>query len=135
MAYLIWMVVGNKFLSKSSRIKTYFSPKITKAGNYLKKHGKGTVFFTRFLISPMGPSVNAAAGITEYKLVTFNLFVALGELLWSCIYLGLGYWFGDSWEVIIPMVIQTGEFLTYAIILIITVYFFIKMIRTNTRKR
>ncbi|MTK11710.1 MAG: DedA family protein [Clostridiaceae bacterium] len=134
-AYIIWKVIGHKLLNKSLRVKTYFEPKIIKAQNYLKKHGKGAVFFTRFLISAMGPFVNAAAGITEYKLTTFCLFVALGELLWSCIYLGLGYWFGDSWETIVPLVTQIGEFLTYITILIIAIYFFIKMIRKNKRKR
>ncbi|WML33649.1 DedA family protein [Clostridium sp. OS1-26] len=134
-AYIMWKVIGHKFLNKSLRVKTYFEPKIKKAQNYLKKHGKGAIFFTRFLISAMGPFVNAAAGITEYKLATFCLFVALGELLWSCIYLELGYWFGDSWESIVPLVTQIGEFLTYITILIIAIYFFIKMIRKNKRKR
>jgi membrane-associated protein len=133
-SYVLWKFLGHKFLNKSLTLKTYFHPKIIKAQNYLKKHGKGTVFFTRFLISGMGPFVNAAAGITEYKLVTFSLFVALGELLWSCMYLGLGYWFGDSWETIVPIITQIGEFLTYITILIIAIYFFIKMIRSNKRK-
>lgn len=82
----------------------------------------------------MGPFVNAAAGLTEYKLDNFCLFVALGELLWSSIYLGLGYLFGDSWETIIPMVTQIGEFLTYITILIITIYFFIRIIKANKKK-
>jgi len=82
----------------------------------------------------MGPFVNAAAGITQYKLWTFNLFVALGELFWTCIYLGLGYWFGDSWESIVPIVTQFGQFLTYIAILIIALYFFIKLLRNKKRK-
>ncbi|MEY8000701.1 DedA family protein [Clostridium sp. Mt-5] len=134
-AYIMWKVIGNKFLNKSLRVKAYLEPAMIKARSYLKKYGKWAIFFTRFLISPMGPSVNAAAGITNYKLMTFNLFVALGELLWSCMYLGLGYWFGNSWETIVPMVTQIGEFLTYITILIITIYFFIKMLGTNKRKR
>ncbi|OAA90295.1 DedA family protein [Clostridium ljungdahlii] len=125
-AYIMWKIIDNKFLNKSLRLKTYFEPKIIKSQNYLKKHGKGAIFFTRFLISAMGPFVNAAAGITKYKLGTFNLFVALGELLWSCMYLGLGYWFGDSWESIVPIVTQVGQILTYATILIVVIYFFIK---------
>ncbi|WP_406543520.1 DedA family protein [Clostridium ljungdahlii] len=125
-AYIMWKIIDNKFLDKSFKLKTYFQPKIIKSQNYLEKHGKGAIFFTRFLISAMGPFVNAAAGITKYKLSTFNLFVALGELLWSCMYLGLGYWFGDSWESIVPIVTQVGQILTYATILIVAIYFFIK---------
>lgn len=133
-AYSMWKAIGNKILNKSLRLKTCFEPQIIKAQNYLKKYGKSTVFFTRFLIATMGPFVNAAAGITQYKLVTFSLFAALGQLFWTCIYLGLGYWFADSWENIVPMVTQIGELLTYITILIIIVYFFIKIIRTNKRK-
>ncbi|WPC39415.1 DedA family protein [Clostridium sp. JS66] len=133
-SYILWKFLGHKFLNKSLRLKTYFHPKIIKAQNYLKKHGKDTVFFTRFLISVMGPFVNAAAGIVEYKLVTFSLFVALGDLLWSCMYLGLGYWFGDSWESIVPIVTQAGEFLTCITILVISIYFFVKIIRSNKQK-
>lgn len=132
-AYIIWQIVGNKFLNKSLKIKTYLTPKIVNAQNYLDKYGKGTVFFTRFLISGMGPFVNAAAGITKYKPLTFNLFVVLGDLLWSCMYFGLGYWFGDSWETIVPMVTQIGEILTYITILTIAIYFFIKMIRNKLK--
>lgn len=133
-AYIIWRFIGNKALNRQSKLKNYFEFNILKAENYLEKYGRSTVFFTRFLISTMGPFVNAAAGITEYKLWTFSLFVALGELFWTCIYLGLGYWFGDSFETIVPIVIQFGQILTYIAILIITLYFFIKVIRNKKVK-
>ena len=133
-AYIMWKAVGDKALNRHLKLKMYFQPKIFKAKNYLIKHGRSSVFFSRFLISATGPFVNAAAGITGYKLWTFSLFVALGELFWTCIYLGLGYWFGDSWETVVPIVTGLGRFLTYIAILIITLYFFIKLIRTKKSK-
>lgn len=132
-AYLMWKSIGNKTLNKPSKLKTYFEPKITKAQNYLDKYGKSSIFITRFLISAMGPFVNAAAGIAGYNLLTFIIFVAFGELLWTCIYLGLGFWFGDSWESVIPIVTQVGEVLTYITILVIVIYLFIKMMKTNKK--
>jgi len=134
-AYIIWRYIGNKALNRHSKIRNLYETKILKAKNYLNKHGKSTVFFTRFLIAAMGPFVNAAAGITEYKFWTFSLFVALGELFWTCIYLGLGYWFGDSFETIVPIVTQFGQFFTYIAILIITLYFLIKAIKNKKSKR
>lgn len=134
-AYIMWRVIGDKALNKHSKVKTYFQPKIFKAKNYLRKHGKSYVFFSRFLISAIGPFINAAAGITGYKLGTFSLFVVLGELFWTCIYLGLGYWFGDSWETIVPIVTGFGQFSTYIAILIIALYFFIKVIRNKKHKQ
>ncbi|MBZ9686489.1 DedA family protein [Clostridium estertheticum] len=133
-AYIMWRGIGDKTLNNHPKVKTYFQPKIFKAKDYLKKHGRISVFFSRFLISSTGPFINAAAGITGYKLWTFNLFVALGELFWTCIYLGLGYWFGDSWETIVPIVTGFGQFLTYIAILIIALYFFIKAIKNKNRK-
>jgi len=134
-AYMIWRFIGNKALNRHSKLRSFYELKILKARNYLEEHGKSTVFFTRFLIAAMGPFVNAAAGITEYKFWTFSLFVALGELFWTCIYLGLGYWFGDSFETIVPIVTQFGQFFTYIAILIITLYFLIKAIKNKKSKR
>lgn len=130
---IVLQCIGDRALNKHPKVKGYFEPKILKAENYLNKNGKSTVFFTRFLLSTMGPFVNAAAGITKYKLHTFSLYVALGELFWTCIYLGLGYWFGDSWESIVPIVTQFGQFLTYIAILIIAIFFLIKAIRNKVK--
>ena len=134
-AYIIWRFIGNKALNRHSKLRNLYELKILKARNYLEEHGKSTVFFTRFLVAAMGPFVNAAAGITEYKFWTFSLFVALGELFWTCIYLGLGYWFGDSFETIVPIVTQFGQFFTYIAILIITLYFLIKAIKNKKSKK
>ena len=133
-SYIMWKFIGGKVLSRHIKIKTYFNSKISRAESYLNKYGRSTVFFTRFIMGAMGPFVNAAAGITQYKLWTFSLFVALGELFWTCIYLGLGYWFGDSWESIVPIVTQFGQFLSYVAILIIILYFFVKLLRNKKRK-
>ncbi|MFT5874822.1 MAG: membrane-associated protein [Clostridium sp.] len=133
-AYLIWKTIGDKAFNKHFKLNNYFKPKILKAKIYLIKHGKISVFFTRFLIGAMGPFVNAAAGITGYKFWTFSLFVALGELFWTCIYLGLGYWFGDTWEDIVPIVTGFGQFVGYIVILIISIYFFIKAIKNKKRQ-
>ena len=133
-AYIMWKVIGDKALNRHSKIKKYFQPKILKSKDYLIKHGRISVFLSRFLISSIGPFINAAAGITGYKLWTFSLFVALGELFWTCIYLGLGYWFGDSFETIVPIVTGFVQFLTYIGILIIALYFFIKATKNKKRK-
>lgn len=128
-AYMLWKFIGHKTLNKFPKLKVYIEPKILKAHGYLEKHGKAAVFYTRFLISAVGPFINAAAGIADYELSHFILFVVLGELLWTGMYLGLGYWFGDSWENIIPIITQGSEILVYIIVLIVIVYFFIKILK------
>lgn len=132
--YFLWKVIGYRLLEKFPRLNRYFEPKIVKAHNYLDKHGKTAVFLTRFLISPMGPFVNASAGIVNYSAAAFSLFALLGEFFWTSMYIGLGYWFGDSWENVIPLVSQFGQIITYAVILIVTVYMFIKIIKGKNKK-
>lgn len=128
-SYMLWKFIGNRTLNRFPRLKVYMEPKILKSHKYLERHGKSTVFFTRFLISPMGPFVNAAAGIAAFEMPNFILFAVLGEFLWSCIYLGLGYWFGDSWESIVPIITQVSEILAGMIILGIVIHFFIKILK------
>jgi membrane-associated protein len=128
-AYFLWKTLGLKVINKSSRIKNYIEPKIEKSKIYLEKHGKLSVFLTRFFISSIGPFVNAAAGISGYSLISFVTFVAIGELIWAGMYLGLGYWFGDSWESIIPIVTQFAEVLTYITLIVICLYLLINTIK------
>ena len=132
--YFLWKIIGYRLLIKFPRLNSYFEPKILKARNYLNKHGKSAVFLTRFLISPMGPFVNASAGIVNYSVAAFSLFALLGEFFWTGIYIGLGYWFGDSWESIVPLVSQFGEIITYAAILSLIVYMFIKIVKGKNKK-
>lgn len=126
LSYVLWRTVEGKFSTKFLKLKNHLEPKISSAHNYLNKYGKGTIFFSRFLIPGMGPFVNAAAGITGYNLKTFMKYCAMGEIFWVSIYLGLGYWFGDSWESIIPLVTQFGQIIALIVSLVVIVYFIIK---------
>lgn len=126
-AYTLWKIIGQKTLMRFSKLRTFFMPKLSKMQTYLDVHGKGAVFITRFLLSGIGPLINAAAGISKYGLYTFSLFVILGELLWSCMYLGIGYWFADSFDTIVPVILQSSEVLTCFFILIVIVYFIVKL--------
>lgn len=124
--YFIWKVLGERLLGRFPRLRIKFEPQLFKAQNYLERHGKAAVFLTRFLISPMAPFINAAAGIVRYNLTTFCIFVVLGEIFWSGIYVGLGYWFGNSWENLVPLITGFGQILTYGIIFVFALYLFIR---------
>lgn len=132
--YFFWRIIGYRLLEKFPRLNKYFEPKLVKAHNYLNKHGKAAVFLTRFAISPMGPFVNIAAGVVNYSIIPFSLFALFGELFWTGMYVGLGYWFGDSWENIVPIVSEFGQIITYGVVLAIVIYMFIKIINGKSKK-
>ncbi len=62
--------------------------------------GLWSVFFSRFLFTPLALPVNLLAGSTRYPFPRFMLPVAVGEVIWVGLYGGLGYLFADSWEML-----------------------------------
>ena len=58
------------------------------------------VFFTRFMLTPLALPTNLIAGSSRYGYAQFLALDALGELIWVCLYLGLGYSFAAKWETI-----------------------------------
>jgi membrane-associated protein len=56
------------------------------------------IFITRWLLSPLGPYANIAAGAAGMNWLTFTLAAALGEAVWVTLYVGLGYAFGSEYD-------------------------------------
>lgn len=130
--YFTWGFIGNVILTRFSILKRYFEPKISKSELYLEKHGMYLIFYSRFLLSSISPFVNAACGILKYKLFTFNLYVILGNFLWTGIFLGLGYWFSSYWKQLVTVVTIASESLTFVVALTIIIYLIIK---TNKKSK
>src|SRR3954469_11100668 len=53
------------------------------------------IFFSRWLITPLGPWVNLASGIAEYSWMRFLIWDVAGEFLCALIYILLGRVFSD----------------------------------------
>ena len=56
------------------------------------------IFFSRWLVSPLGPYVNFAAGAARINWLGFTLPAVAGECVWVSIYIGLGYSFSADIE-------------------------------------
>ena len=69
--------------------------KIKKAEALLKKWGGPGIFFSRWLITELGPWLNVTSGIARYPWRRFILWDVLGEVLWVVLYVMLGYIFSD----------------------------------------
>lgn len=59
-----------------------------------------TIVLTRFLLTPLGPVVNIVAGTSKYAFRRFFLWDFVGELIWVLLYVGLGFAFGASWDLL-----------------------------------
>ena len=120
--YWVWERFGEYLFNRHEKMKNYFEPKLNKAQVYLEKRGKIAVFLTRFAICALSPFINAVAGLSEYKFFKYISAAAAGDLIWTSLYIGLGYWFGDSWEEASSIVSKFGQLITLIVLLIVMIY-------------
>ncbi|HZQ98629.1 MAG TPA: DedA family protein [Chloroflexota bacterium] len=62
------------------------------------------VFMTRWLLTPLSLPATLLAAIGRYPAPWFVAFAAAGELLWTGVFVGIGYLFGESWSGILQIV-------------------------------
>ena len=60
-----------------------------------KAWGGPGIFFTRWLLSPLGPWINLASGTAGYPWHRFLLWDSLGEITGAAVYISLGRYFSD----------------------------------------
>ena len=75
-----------------------------KAQAIFKKRGGLAIYLTRFLLTPLAIPTNLIAGSTGYSYWRFAFYAFLGECTWLLMFGGLGYTFGDQWEVISQLI-------------------------------
>lgn len=91
-----------RFMAQSAEDRPGFfgnlARKARKAGPGMARWGSSSVFFTRWLITPLGSAVNILSGVAGLSWPVFTAWSVAGETLWICIYIGLGYVFGSNIE-------------------------------------
>jgi len=68
---------------------------IKRAEAFAQHWGGAGIFFSRWLVGPLGPWINLSSGITGYPWPRFTLWDVLGEMLWVVLYVILGKTFSD----------------------------------------
>lgn len=69
--------------------------RLREAEEWLRRREGAAVFFSRWLLTPLGPVVNLTSGLTRYSWPRFLLYDVLGEVLWVSLYVMLGRFFSD----------------------------------------
>ena len=90
--------------------------RLEQADSFLQKWGIWCIFITRWLITPLGIPINIMAGLSKYNFKLFLISVALGELLWSSIFISLGYIFGANWQILLNYINDIPQLLTIIVI-------------------
>jgi membrane-associated protein len=77
--------------------------KIREAEALTKRWSGAGIFFSRWLITALGPWVNIASGIARYPWRRFLLWDVLGEVLWVTLYVGIGYAFSNRVQYLVEI--------------------------------
>ncbi|WP_426321458.1 DedA family protein [Microbacterium sp. E-13] len=78
---------------------------------WFERHGGKAVFFGR-MIPIFRSLISIPAGITRMPVWRFALLTAAGSLLWNAIFVGSGFFLGESWH----LVERYAEILQYVVI-------------------
>lgn len=87
---------------------------IARARDFSDRRGDAGNFLCRWLVSPIAPAVNLISGLIGVAPGRFLVFAAAGEVVWTALYVGLGYGFGRSISVIARTSGDLGLFLVAA---------------------
>jgi membrane-associated protein len=69
--------------------------RLKQAEAWLKRWEGAGIFFSRWLLTPLGPVVNITSGLTGYSWPRFMLYGVLGEAVWVTLYVLMGRLFSD----------------------------------------
>ncbi len=96
---------------------------------FYEKHGGKTIVLARFvpIIRTFAPFVAGVGTMNYSRFIAFNVF---GGLIWTAIFIFLGYFFGN-----IPFVKRNFELVIVAIILVSVMPMAVEYIRGKNRKR
>jgi len=76
--------------------KLFAKDRLRRTESWLKRWGGSGIFFSRWLLTPLGPVVNITSGLTHYSWPRFLLYCVSGEALWVIIYVLLGRFFSGQ---------------------------------------
>lgn len=88
------------------------------AQTFMTRWGGSSIFFSCWLVAPLGPYVNYVCGLTKLSWPRFALWGMAGEVAWVGIYVGLGYLFSGSIALLANLLGDISGFLVAFVIVI-----------------
>ncbi|MEC9245800.1 MAG: DedA family protein [Nitratireductor rhodophyticola] len=106
--YAVARLGGRSLLGRVFRGGASDTGNFARAERFSAKWGGFGVFFSRWLVSPLGPWINLTSGLTRYHWGKFLLWDLTGETVWIIGYLSIGYAFSRSIASIAELLANLG---------------------------
>ena len=129
--YSLGKAIGRGYFKRHKRLLFLKEKHFQRVDTYFQQHGGKTIFFGRFVgfLRAMAPF---AAGMSRMPYGRFLIYNAAGGILWSVCFILLGFFFGQSWQLIEKWAGRTGLF---ALFLLLVVIGFGYLYRTLVKRR
>ncbi len=85
---------------------------------FMTKWGGSSVFFSCWLVAPLGPYINFVSGLTKFTWARFALWGIAGEAVWVGLYVGMGYGFGENLDIVAGLLGNISGLITASVIAI-----------------
>jgi membrane-associated protein len=96
--YGLGRLLGREVIARHGRWFGYTPVRFARVQWLFDRWGATTVFITRTFISYLSSVASLLAGIARYRLSKFLAIAAVGRVIWTAAYLGLGYVIGSDLE-------------------------------------
>jgi len=112
--------------------------KILSSSNFLalekifKDRSTSAIFYSRFVLTHLGPSVNILSGLSKISRKKFITYDILGEMLYAVIFSGLGYTFANQWEMISSI---SQDIITILVLIVLLLIVFALLWRMRNGKK
>jgi len=106
--------------------------KIKRAEAVSRKWGGPGIFFSRWLVTALGPWLNFTSGMARYPWRRFIVWDAPGQVLWVVLYVTLGYTFSDRVQYIAEILGNLGWAILAFIVAIILGWKLIRYLRLGS---
>ncbi|MEW5958537.1 MAG: VTT domain-containing protein [Chloroflexota bacterium] len=107
------------------------SPAWQSAQATFDRRGGLAIYLTRFLLTPLAIPTNLIAGGGDYAFWRFLTYDMAGEFTWIVLFGGLGYVFGNQWELISQFISDFSGLLLGLALLVAGLYFLFRRRRQN----
>lgn len=104
-----------------------------RARRIVDRWGGVGVFFSTWLVSPLGPYVNLLAGATRLGWIRFTFWDSVGEAIWVGVYVGLGYAFAGRIAQLADLLGNSIAFLTAAVVTVLLGLFLARRLRSGDK--
>jgi membrane protein DedA with SNARE-associated domain len=96
--YGLGRMLNRQFLERYGRWIGYTATRRTHVESVFRRWGAPSVLLSRTLASHLSSVLNLLAGAAHYHLTAFLVLTAIGRVMWTSAYLGLGYAVGANLE-------------------------------------